>query len=83
MPDTISAEEYKEQFGREGFLAPVMDIIAHNNRVVHADWFEFTNIIGDTESNKRISALCNRYGVLRARATGGQATNGSRHPSPS
>jgi len=40
MPETVSAEEYKEQFGRDGFLAPVMDLIAHNNRAVHAEWFD-------------------------------------------
>jgi hypothetical protein len=38
-PETITAEEYKEQFGRDGFLAPVMDLIAQNNRVTHAEWF--------------------------------------------
>jgi hypothetical protein len=28
----------------------------------------FTNIVGDVESNKQVTALCNRYGVLRAKA---------------
>ena len=38
-PETITAEEYKEQFGQDGFLAPVMHLIAHNNQVTQADWF--------------------------------------------
>ena len=38
--ETVTAEEYKEQFGRHGFLAPVIDLISHNNRVIHNDWFE-------------------------------------------
>ncbi|HEY2658994.1 MAG TPA: hypothetical protein VGI79_04685 [Caulobacteraceae bacterium] len=41
----------------------------------------FTNTIGDVESNRRVTALCNRYGVLRAKAVSAAAAQSQARPS--
>ena len=36
----ITPQEFKEQFGRSGYLADMMGVYAHNIRSVSAEWFK-------------------------------------------
>jgi hypothetical protein len=63
-PETVTAEEYKEQFGRHGFLAPVMELIAHNNRGTHADWFELARDTNTCLQAIAVKAMEEQAGVI-------------------
>ena len=63
-PETVTAEEYKEQFGRDGFLAPVVDLIAHNNRVIHADWFDLARDTNTCLQTISVKAMEEQRGAI-------------------
>jgi hypothetical protein len=64
MPEEVSAEEFKKQFGHDGFLAPVMDLIAHNNRVLHAAWFELARDTNECLQAISVKAMETYQGAL-------------------
>lgn len=62
----VTPEEFKEQFGRRGYLAEIMGVFTRNLRIKHAAWFSLVDDANETLQGIAVESMEQYSGLLLA-----------------